>query len=251
MFFHYNMSWMFLFIYHCCEAADCQHRVLTHKPAHRCDVSDENTLGIKLTELHICKLECIYRLNCQFLSYSTVEGKCLIGQLACSLVPDDQSYVAFIRRNVELCLRWVPSSENASGSLVCNDGKCSHGYVGRLLTNSHLMPGWISRGSFLTVENGMVNVHLVAESKEVLYVMDGCEVAWVPFSAGDILPDNAVAGGYLSYGYRLPLYAIRGDISSGNDYRLGFYDFSARVGRVIDVRDGQFTLTQMEMLVLI
>ena len=51
---------------------------------------------------------------------------------------------------------------------------------------------------------GKVFLYEAAEPKVVLYVLDGCEVAWVSFKAGDALPVDAVAGGYLSTGDGTP-----------------------------------------------
>ena len=245
------LPWMFIIIHRFCECGfgDCQHKLMEEKPAHRCDVSNENILSDTSAELRICKTECIHRANCRFLSYNTKEWACLLGQIACSLVPDDQSYVAFIRTKADVCLRWVPSSKQATGTVVCYDATCSFGYVGRLKANSHLLPGSVIDDTLLTVLKGKVFLFEAAEPKEVLYVLDGCEVAWVFFKAGDALPVDAVAGGYLSTGDDIPLYVIREDVGNGYDYGFGYYDPTAKMGHTFNAGAGQ--CTQMEMLVLI
>ena len=219
------VRWMLVFINTYSDAEKCQQGILVEK--HRCVVSLENIISNKSAQHHICKTECIERRNCLFVNYNKAEGRCSLCQSSCiRLEADAQSDMAFFGSKSELCLRWIPNVIDRNGMLACGDDTCSS-HVGRALKDSHLLPGDVFTGILHTVLNG---IKYKVPPMGHLDVMYGCQVIWVPFTAGDALPHQAVVGGYLSSEDGIPLYIVKG--AFGNDYSNGYYDPVAKMGYI-------------------
>ena len=226
------------------NAENCQHGIFTIQRGHQCVVSQENIISNKSVEQHICKSECIQRRKCLFLNYNRVKGRCILGKRACiRLEPEVQSDMAFFGTKSALCLKWIPSETNLNGMLACGDDSCSS-HVGRALKDSHLLPGDVSAGLLYTMLNGR---EYELEPMEHLDVLFGCQATWVPFTAGDVLPHQAVVGGYLSSGSGKPLYIVKRAFS--NTYSHGYYDPVSKKGYIEFM--GPNEVTHMEMLLLI
>ena len=90
---------------------------------------------------------------------------------------------------------------------------------------------------------------LLSGQKEVLTVVTGCQVGWMPYTAGDVIPKRAVVGGILASGSPSGtdsfLYVIRGQVSGS--IVIGYYDSNIEIGYV--ELGGVQVLTEMEMLV--
>ena len=119
-------------------------------------------------------------------------------------------------------------------------------YVGRLISGPHTLPG-----KYQTLHNNLYSsfngrTHMNG-NKEVLTVVAGCQVGWMPYTAGNVIPTHAVTGGFLASGTGSRLFVIRGQV--GGYIPIGYYDPNMQKG-YIDYC-GAHVLTEMEMLVVV
>ena len=118
-------------------------------------------------------------------------------------------------------------------------------YVGRLMTSQDVLPGkYLSEQD--RVYAALDDTEVFVGTMQLLDVLPGCPVTWMPFSAGEALPSGAVKGGFLASN-GASLYVMR---ASANVYTvLGYYDPSAGAGYMPHY--GVVTKTEMELLVLL
>ena len=118
--------------------------------------------------------------------------------------------------------------------------------IGRLVSRpDYLVPGKFFEGdqSLWAVLDGEETTEGL---KEILIIPDGCQVTWVPYTAGGSLSPGAIVGGYLARNSGTDLYIIRVRI---NDLTVfGYYNPMEALGYV--AHGIVHSLTSMEMLVL-
>ena len=230
----------------CGGTTKCRHTRVTEKYEQRCVASNENIIGDRGTDRHMCVAKCVQDPNCLFLNYNTREERWVLGQRSCSrLEPDDQSQMLYFGPGTDFCFRWVPAMEHATGELIPMCGYCTQ-YIARAMADDQMLPGYIvSSGAVETVLNGELYSSTEAE---VLDVMSGCEVTWMAFVVGDPFPREAIVGGYSSGETQSPLYIMRASIQ-GSGIRAGYYDPDSEIGYV--GHNGVIEVTSMQLLVLI
>ena len=82
-----------------------------------------------------------------------------------------------------------------------------------------------------------------------LDIQTGCVVTWVPFTAGDPVPDGAVEGGYLDNdGVIQNLYITSVLKTQHNCIVFGYYNPATELGYAEDF--DVFTYTDMNLLIL-
>ena len=151
-----------------------------------------------------------------------------------------------------LCVRWIPNVHSVTGAMVptasCNEGPYQTTcYVGRLVSPPHILPGKY-HVDVVQVYSNLNGASYGDGTKEVLEIIPGFQVNWLPNTAGHDIPTNAVVGGYLAAGVGSDLYVIRGVMSLGYTV-IGYYDPASERGYV--EYSGGHTATAMDMLVLV
>ena len=199
-------------------------------------------------EYHHCVIHCMDK-GCPFFNYNIAEKFCQLGDESCvSLVFDNQYNLTSFFSPVKSYVEWI-SAAGSDTSHMIRSSTCHSVppydtcFVGRLISGLHILPGNYRIGVPLyTSLNGQ---KYTSGQKEVLSVGAGCQVGWIPYVAGNVIPTRAVVGGFLASGTGFSLFVIRGQ---ANGYTLfGYYDTNAQEGYV-EV-DGVHVLTEMEMLV--
>ena len=235
----------------------CRHEQFTEVPGQRCLVSNMTFVHNGLDNRQMCITNCIRRHNCQLINYNTYESRCVLSLEACAkLISDERYNIIFVGRllTAEQCLRWVPITEHTVSRMVSSD-HCEYSrtfpgkecYVGRIKSPPYIIPGKFipRRGNIVySVLNGSTYMD---GTKEILEVSPPCLVTWVPYSAGNVLPKQAVVGVYLKNEKGFRLYVIKG--TARRKTVIGYYDTAENRGYV-EFR-GVNEFTQMEMLVLV
>ena len=151
------------------------------------------------------------------------------------------------------CLRWLPTSSFENSETVIS-ADCHHletvCYVGRLISSTNILPGKYLRelDKVGTVFNGDEVTHIDFSSiNEILDVRPGCQLTWMPFSAGDAIPTGAVEGGFLESN-GATLYVIRAPAGPRTAI-FGYYDPASNSGYVPHF--GPVLVIEMELLVLL
>ena len=166
------------------------------------------------------------RKGCSIVIYNIEQYTCHLSNDACGVLAADQAFQENYLGNIHRseCLQWLPTGTlkniKAASSPSCYRGHPTC-YVGRSAPN--ILPGKYVRelNEVILAFNGD---SFKARTKEVLNVRTGCQVTWMPFSAGDAVPVGAVEGGFLASN-GATLYVIRAAIE--NSIVIGYYDPNA------------------------
>ena len=226
---------------------------------YRCITQNELYRSITDVPFYICRHICAKSGDCSITNYNTVDNLCLISNDTCLFLQKDTDYqMNYISiRKRDSCIEWVSNFNFARAIPVISETCNQYGserpcYVGRHVSSSHILPGKYHRRNLYaenlwTVFNGPMGV---TEAMEILDVQPDCQVTWMPFTAGDPVPFNAVVGGYMEGGDSM-LYVIRAEVEHfGNMFTVfGYYFPEAERGYVEYV--GVHVLTVMDMLILI
>ena len=118
--------------------------------------------------------------------------------------------------------------------------------MGRLTYLNNILPGkYVEHyDTVYTVLNGDKQKD---GEKEILDVDPGCPVFWVPFTAGNDIPDVAVKGGYLADS-STDLYVIRA-VQDQTVTMFGYYDPATAKGYV--ALGGVREVSQMDLMILL
>ena len=223
--------------------------IKTSRAGVRCIIYNDRYSVSKTEQYLHCVIRCMQN-GCHFFNYNVVEKFCQLGAESCdSLVFNNQYNLTSFSPPMTMCLKWIPHAGSDTSHMIQSStchieqqyAKC---YVGRLITGVHILPGKFEVGGALyTILNGETYIH--GGQVEVLTVGAGCQVGWIPYVAGNMIPTRAVAGGFMASGTRFSLFVIRGQAIG---YTLfGYYDPNLQKGYV--QINGVHALTEMEMLV--
>ena len=199
---------------------------------------------------YICTYECMIRSDCSIVLYNIVQNTCHLSNDACDVLEVDKAFQVNYLGNVQRseCLQWKPTTTLDSIGVVSNPychtifATCD---VGRMVASLNVLPG-----TYLGDKNeiwSMLDDNVInSETGEILGVREGCQVTWMPFSAGDAVPEGGVEGGFLASSGAI-LYVMR---APADQYIVfGYYDPVAIIGYIpyTSIK----TVTEMELLVLL
>ena len=217
----------------------------------RCVTESEvytNITGI--IQPRMCTYHCIRRNDCSVVNYNFEQNTCHLSNDDCVVLEADDSFqVNYLgTRYRSECLQWLPSSafNNIStvSSPICHQTHTTC-YVGRMVSPPNVLPGKYlhERNTIYTLLGGN---SLSSGTSELLNVHTGCQVTWLPFSAGDTLPMGAVEGGFVASS-GATLYVIRWPADQFTVF--GYYDPHTAKGYLPYLAG--VNLDHMELLVLL
>ena len=221
----------------------------------RCVTETEVYTTIVGIEQHLCTYLCVRQNDCSIVNYNTEKTTCHLSNDPCVALEGDEAfqvnYLGLIDRSE--CLRWLPTSNFDANEAVVSP-KCHPTeivcYVGRLVSSLNVVPGKYlhNSGRVYVVFNADENYNIDASNtKEFLHVRAGCQVTWMPFSAGDAIPLGAVKGGFLASN-GATLYIMRAPVAPYAAI-FGYYDPVSNTGHLPHI--GAVTLDEIELLVLL
>ena len=175
----------------------------------------------KVTE-DICKQACFQSGECGAMSFNPVGDTCLLTTQPCSLATKHNEYrlmVFRLQQYVE-CAVWVGDQAGIVPDRIVTTG--SAGYVARIAVDGNVLVGNGNKPG----ENW--NTYIAHEGQQIYYpnqdfltVHPNCTMVWIPYTAGDLLPMNAIVTGMLANGRRL--YSSRSWHPPGNTWVAGAY----------------------------
>ena len=202
-----------------------------------------------------CLWHCMHQNTCHVISYEPESHECRLSPGCESIYPSPVWDVTVLGPERSSCLKWMANVDRDRANKVWSYGCQQHAIypdcvVGRLLSPPHVLPGKYflhadsySGGCWSILEGASYSTGEL----EVLHVEPNCVVAWIPYTAGDPLPEGAVVGGNLvDDGTVSTLYVIQGVVDGHNV--IGYFDSTTQTGHVL--HSGDNPLTEMNMLVL-
>ena len=204
-----------------------------------------STCALNLTSLppHICTLECMRRQDCLFTNYNTASNYCLLIDDKCMQWEENNEFeLRYFGLPRQKCVSWAPVSVFNPTLVVSYAGST---YTGRWRDALNAVPGkFVPTHGAIYLAMGD-STPAFSEGIEVLQVHPECEVTWLDYTAGELIPDGAVVGGYLASGDGTNLYVIRAQVSI--DDQFGYYDPDTKWGYVAT---GAINFTKMDIMVL-
>ena len=200
-----------------------------------------------------CLHRCLSNSKCVTLSYNPVGHYCLLESERCPSATLHSEFMLMVFRESERqhdCISWVPKSEEATTHRLL---KATVGYpyrLGRLNEGNNQTIGfafdWIAstRPGILYVADLQVKRGKLVEEYDVLVASPSCTLAWVPYTAGDSLPDGAQQTGVLN---GVAVYSIMKQ-RTGSQY-FGFYVARGVKGYYTDRHGQLFKPKNMYLLI--
>ena len=228
-----------------CAACYVKH---TKKPLHgyHCVSSSNTEVSMPRED---CVLQCLTRKTCHYIHLNYGTGKCNLGLDRCeSLEPVSAAAVNVFGPPPDACVRWdthreagrIPVQAQFGGSVI---------HLARMITNSTLLIGKfvVDRNKFWANNEGMRVGHIseTGEGVEFLTMDLTCTLLWMNYTAGGILPDGVISGGYLPDGSKT--YASI--VAHGGKLSFGYYNRESQVTYYEQL--GVHTTRSMEILVLL
>ena len=154
---------------------------------------------------HQCLHRCLSNSKCAALSYNPVGLYCLLRSDPCpsaKLQPDFMLMV-FTETERRDCISWIPGNEEYTITRLLKATVGLPFRVGRLYEGDSQITGFVmasqsagAYGELYIADPNSMRVRSVLEY-DVLLVSPSCTLAWVPYKAGDDLPDGAQQTGVL------------------------------------------------------
>ena len=211
----------------------------------RCVTDSAHTLNLTSFPPHICTLECMRRQHCLFTNYNKAQKYCLLIDDKCMQWEVDNEFeLRYLGLPRQKCVSWVPVSVFNPTLGVTR----SHGtYAGRWRDAFNTVPGKYipSQGVVYVAMGGAA--HHFPNGIEVLQVHPECQVTWLDYTAGEPIPDGAVAGGSLATEVGTDIYVIRAQVSM--DDQFGYYDPNTNLGYG-EGSNAVHTYTRMDIMAL-
>ena len=198
-----------------------------------------------------CTHACITSTECSSLSFNHVTETCVLSEVPCVTATRLNGFELMIFRDQQdvNCAVWVPDEpgvlDNNRLLYVKNNG------VGRVSVNGDLLVGRADKPGQnwnTYIPQPSTDIQVWYRTQELLTVHPDCTMAWVPHTAGDILPPKSIATGMLADGRRL--YTIRDLLPPANTvWRIGVYTEGDTAGYY--AHSGSNTVTDFEILVVV
>ena len=196
-----------------------------------------------------CVLQCLRKNECHYISHNYGTDQCNLGLDKCeSLVPVIGGAVNVFGPPRDTCVHWGSRDESGREPIeVWND--IFNLYLARLLIGDALVVGKFKpfNGNFL-VNNGNVDVGPIKEidyNIEFLTIDPNCTELWIPYTAGELLPDGVISGGHLTDGSTTYVTKVIHD----NVLAFGYYNTEFELAYY--KQRGLHTTSSMELLVLL
>ena len=195
---------------------------------------------------HQCVHRCLSNSQCTTLSYNPVGRYCLLASERCPSATLHPEFMLMVFRETERhpnCISWIRRDEAATDRILT--ATMGHPYeLGRLSEGNDQIPGFVRYGRLFIADLNTNRERWVREYS-VLVVSPSCTLAWVPYKAGDSLPNGAQQAGVLN---GVALYSIMVPLEEHGLQRFGFHVVGEGVGRYGSYGD-IYTTTDMYILV--
>ena len=233
------------------RSSQCLFRYIT-PPVHGYSCQLPFYKNISDISLQLCVATCVCDGTCWTLSYNQPGSYCILTHEACVSAEANPNFVMMGLRSNETqpCIEWIPFSSNygeqngyPERAITGISGTNRRGAVSRAITGQKLWTGQITTYAYRTYlldSNQMITT--LRDGFDILVVHTQCSTAWVPYSAGELIPPGAVVAGSENSVKRYVIeaglsYVRFGSYTTGDTH--GYYSSNGDV----------FSCTNMRMLV--
>ena len=163
-------------------------------PKHTCTSVDAIVMTFPLK--HECTLTCAQKSTCAATNYNTSDNTCSLLPATCPVARNDPVMVYTIfNTNRDHCVEWQAYIAGMAEDKRWATTKYDNGFrvVARLAVNGDLNPGYLAQPNqrcFSAASNQEIST---VTGCQLLRVREGCTLAYVPYTAGDTISNDAVA----------------------------------------------------------
>ena len=179
-------------------ACDIKH---TNEPlhGHHCVARAHSEITVSQKD---CMTQCFRKKMCYFINHDYGTDQCHLGLDKCeSLVPVIQGTVQVFGPPRYNCVHWGPRGESGRERIEVLFNGCFL-YLARVLIGDALIVGKFKPhyGNFQSNKKNM-DVGRIKETDhdiEFLIMDPACTLLWMPYRAGELLPNGVISGGHLA-----------------------------------------------------
>ena len=204
-----------------------------------------------------CKLKCLQSVNCEAFNHNSTDNTCTLFAISCPVIISNlmMKYAVFGPNNrIIKCYEWVPyvPTDPLDERMVTVDNGSPLSYMSRIHADGNDAMGFVvpEHGScYSCVDPVLYNSHDTHKSPvypcQILRISSLCKYLWVPYTAGDPLPDKALIGGQMAGESQVWIAKFfDGEFVLSGYYTTGSTHAFLRVGGLCK------TTTTMEILIL-
>ena len=214
-----------------------------------CQTISNTLVMLHQTEFPQCVWRCLSEKTCRYINHNFANGRCELGLGKCeSLKPNGTFSVMAFGPFRHDCLRWGPTVE--PGRVPFKVLNTYYSYVAKISSENNVFI-WrfnIQSGKFWANKKGILIGPIRTTDQEIaiLTKSEDCTVPWLAYTAGETLPDGAVAEGRLADGS--PTYVAK--VNHGGRLGLGYYNPKSKLV-YYEAYTEAHTSTSMDILVLV
>ena len=138
------------------------------------------------------------------MSYNPVTSTCLLAEQPCVKAEKHDEFMLVIFREQEHvdCAVWVRDQQSVVPERLLNGSHNTH--VGRVFLGDDVVVGATTKpgdnwSTYMVRDGDVVNFR----NNDLLTVHPNCTMAWLPYKAGEVLPQKAIVTGILANGRRI------------------------------------------------
>ena len=217
---------------------------------YRCVTDTEHYVKVTSVPRHHCTLTCLIRSECSLINYNHLDHNCFMTGDRCIRMEQDNGFeIIYYGATGESCLSWASLSQYQQSLAVTQATSGGIIVVGRYVLPTDTIPGklYVKDSTLYVVYNGGEWWNN-PDPTEVLQVEPECQVVWMNYTAGSVIPEGAVLGGHTSQGNGSDFFVIRALVANG-DLVFGYYDTYSKRGHIAD--SGAHNITNMEIMLLL
>ena len=150
-----------------------------------------------------CLAVCLQSVNCEAFNHNSTDKSCTLFTTSCSLATCDplMEYIVLRQKPSIDCYEWTPyvAADPIDGRVVRVREDIYGSYVSRYLVNGDDDVGFLIH-EHAQCYSCLGSLRYIGRGNfcQLLRISPSCTSLWVPYKAGDILPERAIIGGRMT-----------------------------------------------------
>ena len=215
---------------------------------YHCETNQYTSVTLHPAQYPQCVWRCLSKTTCRYINHNIDTGQCELGFGQCVSLKMNVafSFMVFgpLRHD---CLHW--GSDVEPGRVPIQVLNNYYNYVARIVNPNYVLLGRLNSKNeqfWANSESILIGpIYKTDQDIEILTTDDACNLLWLAYTAGETLPNGAVADGRLSDGS--PTYVAK--ITHRNRQAFGYYNPISELAYYEAYKEVH-TATSMDILVL-
>ena len=237
------------------EVASACDILVTGQPtlAYRCVANSGAQVGLIEAKFPQCVWRCTGKKICRYINHNSATDQCELGLGQCDSVEADVGFMVMaFGPPRQVCLQWGSSNEHGRVpvQVEVTVQRANYIYVARIIYGDNVLLGKfkVGHGKYYANNEGAAIGPILETDQEIESLTKDvtCTVPWMAYTAGETLPDGAVAWGRIADGS--PTYVAM-ITHTGQHLIFGYYNPKMKLAYYEAA--GPYTTISMDILVVI